>query len=334
MEFFILQTGYNVVSSGVRGIPQKAALLLSNTYPPAQSSEPLNITSVLELWAAATQATLDLIAPANGMSILLPSVEANGLSSLLITYGDKVLNKSAFLGTNAAENNSIAGNFWSLYLIYTYENEVQPKTTSITFLPTGEIDLTRTSPEDLNLANSVIAPTLQYMQTATQNETFDIWTFLNFLVVSYYWVFLADFGHVAPTSYQLTPDGDNDFSQPGFLYPTTNNLFINETLFEIYGNYLRTVILPFLQLSAPNLTLPAFLPITASNSLQPIDAAIIRSYTCLERQLKGWGSAIISVLVADYALIGGPYKLLILILGWIQKRRDLSKLTSLLISNC
>jgi hypothetical protein len=210
-------------------------------------------------------------------------------------------------------------------VVYTYQNDVQAKNIPVTFLPTGEIDLMQTSFDDLNLANTILAPTLQFMRTTTKDETFDIWRFLNWIVVSYYWVFLADFGHVAPTSYPLTPEGRNDLFQPGFLYPSTNNLFINETLFEIYSTYLRTVILPFLQLSAPNLTLPAFLPTTDTNSLQPIDTAIIRSYTCLERHLKGWGSALISVLVADYALIGGPYAIILFVLGCIQKRKDESK---------
>jgi hypothetical protein len=210
--------------------------------------------------------------------------------------------------------------------MYTYEDEIKPNIILLSLTPTGEIDLTHTTQDNLDLANSVLAPTLEYMQNTTQLTNFDLWKFMNFIFVSYYWVFLSDFGQVSPTAYQMTPAGRYDFSQPGIAYPSSINIFNNKTLFEIYNTYLRDTILPFLQLSAPNLTIPAFLPVNESNQLQPVDTAILRSYTCAQRQLKGWGSLAISVLVADYALIGGPYTVLIFIMGRLQKRRDRSTL--------
>lgn len=317
----MVHTGYDVQAS--EGAPLTAAQLISNTYPLALSTEPLNITDALALWAAITQATLDMIAPANSMSLLLPSAQSNGLSSLHFLYMDAIQ-------TNASETpqfipNIIGGEYWTLWLEFTYEQDVESNLLGISFLPTGEIDLAHTSQTDLDMADSILAPTLEYMFTVTQTTTFDLWKFINFVFVSYHYVFLSDFGQIYTTSYLSTPGGLPDFSQPGFQIPASNNIFVNETLFDLYNTYLRTTILPFFQLYIPNFKIPDFLPINETNSLQEIDTTFLRSYDCTQRQLRGGGSVFISVLVADYALIGGPYTFFIFIAGWLYRRRERSE---------
>lgn len=186
----------------------------------------------------------------------------------------------------------------------------------ISFLPTGEIDTNHTSLADFHKANALLAPTASYMASITKNTAFDLWKLINWVFVSYYWIFLADLGQTATTVYPQALNYDNSVQ-----YSSENNIFVNETLFEIYSSYLKESILPLLRLMRPGLTLPEFLPLDDNNRLQPIDISLLRSYSCLERQLKGWASATISILVADYALIAGPYKLFIFVAGWLQRRR-------------
>lgn len=317
----MVHTGYDVQAS--QGAPLTAIQLLSNAYPLALTTEPLNINMTLTLWAAITQATLNVIAPANSMSLLLPSAQSNGLSSLHLLYQSVIGNNAS--GTPQYKPNIIGGDYWTLLLMYTYEQDINPNVIPISFLPTGDIDLTHTSPTNLEIANSILAPTLEFMQATAQVMTFDLWKFINFAFVSYYYVFLSDFGQIASTSYLVTPGGLTDLSRPAIQNPASNNIFVNETLFDLYNTYLRTTVLPFLQTFAPNLTLPEFLPINETNSLQEIDTAFLRSYDCTQRQLKGGGSVYISVLVADYALISGAYTLLIFIAGWLQRRKERSE---------
>lgn len=65
-----------------------------------------------------------------------------------------------------------------------------------------------------------------------------------------------------------------------------------------------------------------FLPLDDTNRIIEVDTYFLRTYSCLERRWKGPLSAIISVLVADYALVLGPYTLIILVASFIQKRRE------------
>jgi len=320
---FVLYTGYDVQASQGAGAPLTAIQWLANAYPLAQSSQPLNITDTLTMWATVTQATLELIAPGNGMSILVPSAQVNGLSSLQLFYPGAIRTISPDGGAKFKPN-IIGSDHWTLLFMYTYQDEITQNMIPISFTATGEIDHTHTTQANLDAANSVLNPTLAYMQNATQQPDFDFWKFINFVSVSYYWVFLADFGQVCATAYQFTPEGNYDFSQPGMALPSSNNIFTNGTLFEIYYRYLQATVIPFLRMSAPNLTMPVFLPVNDSNRLEPVDTLILRSYACTQRQLKGWESFVISVLVADYALIGGAYTILIFIIGRWQKRRDQS----------
>jgi hypothetical protein len=155
-------------------------------------------------------------------------------------------------------------------------------------------------------------------------NSLDVWRLLNWVIVSYYWISLFDFGQTAPTYYRSSYVLDDfpNFTEP-ISYTSVNNIFVNDTLFGIYSSTLRDEILPFLQLFDPTFSLPEFLPLDLDNALQPIGMSLLRSYSCVERQLKGWFTVAISVFVADYALIGGAYTVVAFIAGWWQKRRNI-----------
>ena len=67
---------------------------------------------------------------------------------------------------------------------------------------------------------------------------------------------------------------------------------------------------------------PNFLPLDTNNSLKPNPTSFLRSYSCVQRQWKGWVTVIILVIVADYTFIMGGYTLVLLVAGWLQKHKD------------
>jgi hypothetical protein len=213
--------------------------------------------------------------------------------------------------------NTPAGEYWILYVSYSkypsqsFEPEIR---LPIAFLPTGEIDLAHTVAEDLTTANNLLAPSVQLLEEILQVSAFDIWSFFNWVFVIYYWALLAGLGQIAPTAYDVTIP----FSPQPIPFPSTNNIFVNETLFQIYSGYPNST----------NSTLGdrAFVqgaPVLNNETrLKPIQTTLFRSYTCSQRRPKKPLDLIVSVLVADYALIVGFYKFFVFITGWWQKRKD------------
>ena len=216
--------------------------------------------------------------------------------------------------------NTPAGDSWTLVVTSTPSTSFRATNYQIAFLPTGEVDFTRTSSETFNAVNSLLAPTVSILQQV-QGPDFDFWKFINWIFVSYYWILLYDFGQINPTFYKYNQLQFPLFDEP-IPFPSTNNIFVNDTLFSIYSSYLHDTVVPFLNKNT-NVMLnpPTFLPLSADNSLQPFGVTLLRSYSCVERQLKGWVSAAISVLVADYALIMGGYTFFVFVIGWWQKRK-------------
>lgn len=200
-------------------------------------------------------------------------------------------------------------------------------TIPISFLPTGDIDYTHTSLSDLNKANQILAPTIQLVQTLL--PTLDIWKFINWIFVSWYWIILYDFGQISPTIHKYLDNGNHygwpievvNISAPATFYPLTNNIFINETLYRIYSSFLRDLI-------SASITLPEFIPLNDSNRLQPIETGFLKTYICRERRWKGVLNGIISVLVADYALLFGSYSLLTWIGSLCKKRQNKNCITT------
>jgi hypothetical protein len=203
--------------------------------------------------------------------------------------------------------NTPANDHWELTFATTPVDAITPNFTYITFLPDGSIDTTRTSQSDINRTNSVLAPALSALEKTT-STTFDFWKLINWVFVSFYWTVLADLGQIAPTI-EGAPQ----------TFTANNNIFVNDTLFHIYTLYLQNTVLPLLNASAS--VFPPFNNLTPENSLKPVDSTFIRSYNCVERHLKSALSVIISLIVADYALIGVPYAMAISLAVAIEKRR-------------
>ena len=146
----------------------------------------------------------------------------------------------------------------------------------------------------------------------------DMWTLLNWVYVVQYWTLLYDVGQFQPTLY---PAG------PGFLpatftptvYSDTNNIFVNETLFKVYGDYFTSTILPLLgygdQYSFQDLD-------SSTNSLETIDVSFFQIYSCTQTQLKEPLSLIISVIVADNTFLQPALALIILFGTWYQTKKS------------
>jgi hypothetical protein len=292
---------------------------------------PLNITSAVPWWSIIVTGASQVLAPIGKLSILHPSVVGSELASMRLAYYGEfesfpiITVDTDPLGIQKTANTP-AADYWTLYVLYVLQNATVPYSEiaiPIVFLPTGEIDVTRTKASDYLLANNILRPTITLLQAAV-GANFDIWKLLNWLFISFYWTILADLGQVAPTTYDLagfiegSPVGVANTSQPQTSFPATNNIFVNETLFNIYQSYLRDTLLPLY----PGFSVPSFNSPSSRNQLQPVETAFIRSYSCLERQWKGVLSAIISVIVADYALFFGPYHFYMWLAGWLRKRRD------------
>jgi hypothetical protein len=181
--------------------------------------------------------------------------------------------------------------------------------TYITFLPNGSIDWTHTSHEEVDSATFLLTDAIKILQSQMSKQL-DFWKLINWFVVSVYWSLLFDLGQV------FTVNLDSDDLA---LTPSTNNIFINQTLFDIYSSFLVDTIGPLEKLTG--IPVPSFEPISSQNYLQARDTTFLRSYSCVERHVKPVISLLISVIVADYALIMGAYTFAINVAGMIQKRR-------------
>jgi hypothetical protein len=218
--------------------------------------------------------------------------------------------------------NSPANDHWTLYIQYTtyQSNETSGKTLSITFdTTTGEIDLTRTLTADLLNANTLVKPTLSILGIP---DATIFWQLVSWVIVGYYWTILNDLGQTSPTIYAPIPPQplpnwyQLNFSQATSL-PSTNNIFVNETLFQVYSKFLNDTILPKVNLSRPNFT-----SISSENRLQPRIVTFVRSYTCQVRQWKSVFEATISIIQSIYVLSMTPFTIVVSLSSIVQKCCD------------
>jgi hypothetical protein len=225
-------------------------------------------------------------------------------------------------GNLQGAHNTPANEQWTLSVEYTPENETSPLTAMINFLPTGEIDLVGTSPGDLLAVDEILLPAIRALQdvSVVTGLDLDIWKIINWFVVSSYWTILADLGQISPTTYTplSSPLYNRDDLSTAIRHPSTNNIFVNETLFNIYSDYLINSILPLLNITAPR---AGFAPLDDQNRLISQDTTFKRSYSCTVRKWKSPLPAIVSILVAEYAFLRGAYSLFIFLAAWYQKRK-------------
>jgi hypothetical protein len=123
----------------------------------------------------------------------------------------------------------------------------------------------------------------------------NFWTAMNWLFNVWYWAAMYyDFGQLSA--------GD------------APSMFANNTLLQSFTTIAATVLISG--------DFPSVLPLNETNRLYPFQPTLQQTYTCTQRQLKGWLTVTIFVIVADYTLALGAYNLFILIAGWWQKRKD------------
>ena len=285
----------------------------------------LDLTTLVGYWFASTRAVLESFAPPGDTSFFLPSVLYNNLTSLRLEYlGTPGSLMILTIGNSATllKPNTPADDYWILYLSYSQNTSVaqNPTRIPIAFLPTGDIDMTHTLPSDLEKANNLIKPTIQILRDISGDNSFDIWRLFNWLFVGIYWSLLADLGQIAPTAYDITIPLDPQLVS----FPPTNNIYVNQTLFEIFSDYFNSTIVPlFLKFG---ITPPPPILLDDNTRLKPIETTLLRSYSCAQRQPKSPISLIISVIAADYALIAGAYTITLYIAGQFQKKKDAGKL--------
>jgi hypothetical protein len=280
---------------------------------------PLNISCTVQVWSLVVQGLLSTISPIVSTfgppprSIFDPALQQNGLSMLSFSF---LYDLSRALGPKFLTIGNPANDSWTIDLFTLPLTAVNPIEKPIVFLPNGSVDITQTSVDDLAYAQNILSSAETALLNIT-NVTVNALELVNWIYVSIFWTMLYDFGQVYPTVFSV----DSDFTVTP--YPSTNNIFINETLFNIYYSYLNTTVAPILGInqSDPNSAAPLFESPSTTNVLREThNTTFIMGYSCNKRQFKTWLSALVAIILADYALIGVPYKIASFFAVAIQKR--------------
>lgn len=195
----------------------------------------------------------------------------------------------------------------------TYRNDSATSFTTgnITFLTTGKVG--PTSPSGFfNNVNNVLAPTISRIETlatAGNVTNFDFWELINWMFVSQYWLLLLDFGQIAPSTFNYDAQG-NLINYGPVKHSPQYNIFFNETLFDQYNSYLRGTILPLF-----GYTLTPFRPLNEANRMNASTVSLNMLYTCTDLKLKDSAGLIISIIVADWAMLTSVFALVVFLLA-------------------
>ncbi len=146
-----------------------------------------------------------------------------------------------------------------------------------------------------------------------------------------YWTLLADLGQIYPTTYAAGNSVailDNTVAlSTATGQSSANNIFVNNTLFTMYSEYLRETVLPLLDIPLPS---APFAPLNEDNRLHEVEMTFFQSYSCTIRQLKSPLGVLVSVVVADYAFIKGAYSIFMFCAAWLQKRKYRESMSNLI----
>lgn len=105
------------------------------------------------------------------------------------------------------------------------------------------------------------------------------------------------------------------------LLPSSNNPFVNSTLYEHVVDSLNGYA-QWLTGNELQIDIPVFNQSNGTFPLKQNDSVVLyQNYYCQQRQLKGPMNLLLNVIAADYALIAGAYNFVILIASLIEKRR-------------
>jgi hypothetical protein len=204
---------------------------------------------------------------------------------------------------------------------YMFTNESASSPTILRFLATGEID-TSPPPNDSPLWNTtdasrIFAPALAHSGL----EALKFWEIIGRRFSIIYWICLADFGQVSAVNNEYADVSKSDLPGP-FSYPATNNIFVNQSLYQNYLEYLQSDQFPFNWAGENQF---ANLTKTLDEPLQPSDEMFLQSYSCQHLQVKTAISFVIAVISADYPFLIVGHLLVVWIASKLEKRQRDSK---------
>jgi len=190
-------------------------------------------------------------------------------------------------------HNTPAGDHWTLSVQFIRSNESLLSdgiNIPIVFLPTGEIDFTRTSADNLSIVNAILSPTISLLQDmASESDVeLDFWRLINWLYVESYWIMLTAFGQYSPTIYDNTPDSLAPNFSTALSYPPTNNIFVNNTLYEIYSEFTLNTVLPLVGMHPLSARVAPLVREMTSHSTKPFAASmsfIVQSLNQISKRL-------------------------------------------------
>lgn len=265
---------------------------------------------------------LRLMSPVDGTSLFYKVLIINGLTSLKISF-DRTAYSTQYLTIDFAlgKFNSPADDYWTLLIKYSRLDEMV--VIPLVYNYTGQIDMNRTTAGNLSAANALLNPVIGELQLlASQfNITLDIWEFINWIYVNFYWTMLSDLGQIAPINYRPRPPTpltrlmtvDFNDRQP---YNPRYNTLLNTELFKKQTDYLTNTLLPLL-----NQTAPVIQPLRGTNIYSPELATFVRSYICEIRQWKDPLSFIFSVLTTISVFTMGPLTFFRFVFTWWDTHR-------------
>jgi hypothetical protein len=278
------------------------------------SSEPANITTALKLWEAI------LLNQIIAIELLYLSVDLpSEFSSIGFVYpGSGDLKRLAEVGESSSQFFSgcedCAEDPFFIFVASQLSNISFVDWQYFYVLPTGHIEL----------GDTLEIPNLDVPMFNTTESKLKL---ITWIITSTFWLALYDMGQIDSVCYATGETLSSGFSfnlSNSTFEDSTTNIFVNDTLFQVYSSYLREIVSSFGYFYDDSDLLPdaGFLPLNLSNRLQPVDTPIYQTYSCSRRQLKGTFSLIISVLASDYALLAALYTLVIYVGGLLQRRKD------------
>ena len=213
----------------------------------------------------------------------------------------------------------------SFGLIFTYllANDTRNATnpTILRFLATGEMDDSPPPNSDgmwnITDASRILAPAMAY---SGRNGP-EFWEMIGRTFSILYWLYLADLGQVSAIN-NLYADVSQSSVPTPINPPATSNIFVNQSLYQNYLNYLQSGQFPF-NWTGENPF--ANFSETLDQPLEPIDTTFLQSYTCQRLQLKTAISLLISIITSDYPFLVLEYTLVLLLASKLEKRRRESK---------
>lgn len=215
-------------------------------------------------------------------------------------------------------SNSPASDHWTLFIGYSRLDETDQ--IPITYLSSGEIDPIRTSQTNISRANALLEPAVAVLRktAADRGLDFDFWEFMNWFFVGFYWGILADVGQISPVNYDPLPISPlprlNTVNfTAATIYDSTNNCFVNETLFDKYSRYLTGKLLPLLGYPSPQIA-----RLSDTNRLTPVATTFYRSYVCTIRDWKNALEATFAVFTNGYILVTAGMAAVLLIVSWLR----------------